>query len=89
VTPRDRQWEQSSEPAEGLAASGAERGHTVTASLEDGPLRGLNVEVDFVEGRPPKTIDLPGPEDGTCRYCLAAWVQSGPRARYTFLYLVE
>lgn len=65
-----------------------EPGRTVTASLEDGPLRGSAIEVDFVEGRPPKTVDVPMPEGGICRYCLAAWVQQGPKARYTFLYVV-
>ena len=41
----------------------------------------------MVEGRPPKTIDVPD-EAGACRYCLADWVQSGRSAAYTFLYRV-
>jgi hypothetical protein len=61
---------------------------TIVAALEDGPLKGTTVEAEIVEGRPRKTIDVPV-EDGTvCRYCLADWVQAGPRAVYTFLYRV-
>ena len=58
------------------------------ALLEDGPLRGSTVEVDPVEGRPPKTIDLPDDKGGTCRYCLTEWTQEGMTAEYTFLYEV-
>ena len=65
-----------------------EHGRTVSALFEDGPLAGSSIEVEFVEGRPPKTLDVSAPEGGTCRYCLATWVQGGPKARYTFLYLV-
>jgi hypothetical protein len=62
-------------------------GPTVTAVLDDGPLRGRRLEAEVVEGRPPKTIDVP--DDGsTFRYCLAEWAQSGPSALYTFLYRV-
>ena len=57
----------------------------LTAELEDGPLEGRSVESEMVEGRPPKTIDVPD-DGGTCRYCLRDWVQSGPSAAYTFLY---
>jgi hypothetical protein len=60
----------------------------ITAMLEDGPLAGQQIDVDVVEGRPPKTIDVPAGEEGTCRYCLADWVQSGSSALYTFLYRV-
>ena len=61
---------------------------TLTAVLDGGPVAGRRIEVDSVEGRPPKTIDVPA-EDGTkCRYCLAQWVQSGSSAQYTFLYRV-
>ena len=42
----------------------------------------------MVEGRPPKTIDLPADDGGTLRYCLADWVQTGLSAEYTFLYRV-
>jgi hypothetical protein len=57
--------------------------------LKDGPLRRRTIEVEVVEGRPPKTIDIPADDDlETCRYCLAEWTQSGPSAAYTFLYLV-
>jgi hypothetical protein len=60
----------------------------VRALLNDGPLQGKTVEVDAVEGRPPKTIDVPDERGGVCRYCLADWTQSGPSAVYSFLYHV-
>ena len=65
-----------------------ETGPTITATFEDGPLKGGNIEAEIVEGRPPKTIDVPANDGSTCRYCLAAWVQSGRSAVYTFLYRV-
>ena len=58
------------------------------ALLEDGPMRGETVEVEAVEGRPPKTIDLQY-EKGACRYCLGQWTQEGMTAAYTFLYPVQ
>jgi hypothetical protein len=61
---------------------------TITAVLEGGPLAGRRIDVDVVEGRPPKTIDVPADVGDTCRYCLADWVQTGPSAIYTFLYRV-
>lgn len=60
---------------------------TLTAVLEDGPLRRRRLDVELVEGRPPKTLDLPA-DAGTCRYCLTEWNQAGPTASYSFLYLV-
>ena len=60
----------------------------ITATLEDGPLEGRSIDVQPVEGRPPKTLDIPDDEGGTCRYCLEGWVQSGQSAKYSFLYLV-
>jgi hypothetical protein len=60
----------------------------MTATLDDGPLKGRRMDVEAVEGRPPKTIDVPGDDGSTLRYCLAEWVQSGPEAKYTFLYRV-
>jgi hypothetical protein len=63
-------------------------GPTITAELNDGPLRGKRIEAQIVEGRPPSTIDAPADDGSTCRYCLAEWVQSGPSAVYTFLYRV-
>ena len=60
----------------------------VRALLEDGPMQGKTVEVEAVEGRPPKTIDVPDENGGTCRYCLAQWTQEGMTAAYTFLYAV-
>jgi hypothetical protein len=45
-------------------------------------------EVDVVEGRPPKTIDVRGDDGSMYRDCLAEWVQTGPSAIYAFLYRV-
>jgi hypothetical protein len=73
-------------PAE--ATPVAEIGPTITATFEDGPLKGSSIEADVVEGRPPKTIDVRADDGSTCRYCLAGWVQSGRSAAYTFLYRV-
>ena len=70
----------------GARASGQEVGPTITAVLDDGPLRGKHIEAEVVEGRPPSTIDVPADDGSTCRYCLAEWVQSGPSAVYTYLY---
>jgi hypothetical protein len=61
---------------------------TITAVLDDGPLRGKRIEAEVVEGRPPSTVDVPADDGSTCRYCLAQWAQSGPSAVYTFLYRV-
>jgi hypothetical protein len=61
---------------------------TVTAVLEDGPLDGRRIEIAVVEGRPPKTMDVPADDGSTCRYCLADWAQAGPSAAYSFLYRV-
>ena len=60
----------------------------ITATLEDGPLKGRSIETEVVEGRPPKTLDLADDDGRTCRYCLEGWVQSGQSAKYTFLYHV-
>ena len=62
---------------------------TITATLGDGPLAGTSIETEVLEGRPPKTINVSVDDGRQCRYCLADWVQSGPSARYTFLYRVE
>lgn len=51
-------------------------------------MKGKTVEVEPVEGRPPKTIDVPDGHGGTSRYCLAEWAQEGMTAAYTFLYAV-
>jgi hypothetical protein len=69
-------------------ASEGGTGPTITAVLERGPLAGRRIEVDVVEGRPPKTIDAPADDGGRCRYCLADWAQAGSSAIYTFLYRV-
>jgi hypothetical protein len=69
-------------------ASVLEAGATITAALDDGPLRGKRIEAQVVEGRPPSTVDVPAHDGSTCRYCLAQWAQSGPSAVYTFLYRV-
>jgi hypothetical protein len=62
------------------------RGPIVAARLADGPAAGVTMEVIAVEGRPPKTVDVDGPEGARSRYCLAEWDQSGHTADYTFLY---
>jgi len=61
---------------------------TIAAALDDGPLRGIRIEAQVVEGRPPSTLDVPADDGSTYRYCLAEWVQSGPSATYAFLYRV-
>ena len=63
-------------------------GPTITATFGDGPLKGKSVEAEVVEGRPPKILDVPADDGTSCRYCLAEWMQSGPSAAYTFLYVV-
>jgi hypothetical protein len=60
----------------------------ITAVLTGGPLDGQRVDVEVVEGRPPKTIDLTDDDGVTCRYGLAEWTQSGQSAAYSFLYRV-
>jgi hypothetical protein len=67
---------------------GAGSGPTITATLGDGPLKGKSIETEVVEGRPPKILDVPADDGTSCRYCLAEWMQSGPSAAYTFLYVV-
>jgi hypothetical protein len=47
------------------------RGLTITARLDDGPLQGIRIETQVVEGRPPSTVDVPADDGSTCRYCLA------------------
>jgi hypothetical protein len=64
----------------------AESRPTITAKLNDGPLEGKTIETAVVEGRPPKTIDVPMDDGSRRRYCLADWSQSGSSAVYTFLY---
>ncbi len=61
---------------------------TITAVLQRGPLARQRIDVDVLEGRPPKTIDVQADDGSTCRYCLADWAQTGPSAIYTFLYRV-
>jgi hypothetical protein len=64
-----------------VCASERETGPTITAILQRGPLEGRCIDVDVVEGRPPKTIDLPADDGSTCRYCLAGWAQTRPSAQ--------
>jgi hypothetical protein len=71
-----------------VCASERETGPTITAILQRGPLAGRRIDVEVVEGRPPKTIDVRADDGSLCRYCLADWAQTGPSAIYTFLYLV-
>jgi Icc protein len=75
-------------PASAAAGSPRERGPTITAMLEGGPLAGRRIETEVVEGRPPRTIDVQADDGSTLRYCLAEWAQTGPSAVYTFLYPV-
>jgi 3',5'-cyclic AMP phosphodiesterase CpdA len=63
-------------------------GPTIVAVLDGGPLADRRFEVDVVEGRPPRTIDVDADDGRTFRYCLAQWTQAGPSAVYTFLYPV-
>jgi hypothetical protein len=70
------------------ATQSDEPGSTITATLSDGPLEGESIQAEVVEGRPPKTIDVPVDDGNPCRYCLADWVQGGSSAVYTFLYRV-
>jgi hypothetical protein len=65
-----------------------ETGPTITATLADGPLAGMCIEAEVVEGRPPKVIDVPADDGSMCRYCLADWTQAGRSAAYTFLYYI-
>jgi hypothetical protein len=51
-------------------------------------MQGGRPDVEVLEGRPPKTLDLAADDGSTCRYVLATWMQSGDSARYTFLYRV-
>ena len=51
-------------------------------------MQGERIDVEVVEGRPPKTLDLTAGDGSTCRYVLATWMQSGDSAAYEFLYLV-
>lgn len=49
-------------------ASDQEVGPTVTAALDDRPLRGIRIEAQVVQGRPPSTINVPADDGSTCRY---------------------
>jgi hypothetical protein len=69
------------------AAEPSAGGPTIVAELGDGPLAGRRVDVEVVEGRPPKTVEVDD-AGGACRYCLAQWTQAGGTATYTFLYRV-
>jgi hypothetical protein len=44
-----------------------ETGPTITAVLQRGPLAGRRINVDVVEGRPPKTIDARADDGSKCR----------------------
>jgi hypothetical protein len=78
----------SAGPSEEVGLTSRAYAAAVRALLEDGPMQGKTVEVEAVEGRPPKTIDVPDEKGGTWRYCLAQWTQEGMTAAYTFLYAV-
>jgi hypothetical protein len=87
-TKRSSSGDPSDEQSERRAAEEAGGAPTITGELNDGPLAGRSIEVEVVEGRPPKTIDVAAADGGTCRYCLAQWEQAGGSAAYTFLYRV-
>jgi hypothetical protein len=72
----------------GAGALDQEIGPTITAALDDGPLRGTRIEAQVVQGRPPSTVDVRADDESMCRYCLTEWTQSGTSAKYTFLYPV-
>jgi hypothetical protein len=61
-------------------------GSMVRATLREGPLAGERMDIDLVEGRPPKTIDVPTRDGSVCRYCLEELVQSGSSAVYGFVF---
>ena len=71
-----------------MNATAEDQVKSIRAFFSDGPLHGNSLGVEPVEGRPPKTIDVPGPDGSIYRYCLAEWVQAGNVAEYTFLYRV-
>lgn len=77
---RLRAWAGNSKPP-----AAAKAPDVLVAELADGPLAGTTREVTAIEGRPPKTIDVPSGER-TIRYCLEQWEQSGHTAVYGFLY---
>jgi hypothetical protein len=56
----------------------AETGETITATLADGPLENASIEVEVVEGRPSKVVDVSADDRSTC----------GRSAGYTFLYRI-
>ena len=56
------------------------------ALLEDGPMQGMRVEMEPVEGRPPKTIAVSDEGNRSYRYGLAEWTQEGMTAVYAFLH---
>ena len=58
------------------------------ALLKDGPLKGMAVNIEAVEGRPPTTIEVSG-ETAAYRYCLTQLNQEGMTAAYTFLYPIQ
>jgi hypothetical protein len=60
----------------------------ITALLNDGPMQHGSIDVEVIEGRPPKTLDLTAADGSTCRYVLETLMQSGDSAGYTFLYRV-
>jgi hypothetical protein len=87
--PRFMKRSSPEEPSDEQAQRGKAGGTpTISAELNDGPLKGRSVDVEPVEGRPPKTVDAEAADGSMCRYCLAQWEQAGGSAAYTFLYRV-
>jgi hypothetical protein len=48
-------------------AADQEVGTTITAALDDGPLRDTRIEAQVVEGCSPSTVDVPADDGRTCR----------------------
>jgi hypothetical protein len=83
-------WNQSARSLETASFTGFEEPPylkvAMQALLDDGPMQGKRVEMEPVEGRPPKTIEVSDEEGSAYRYGLAEWKQKGMTAVYTFLY---
>ena len=66
------------------AARGSDQARSsgITARLDDGPLQGIRIEAEVVEGRPPSTVDVPADDSSTCRWRrqIARPADSGLRA---------
>ena len=84
--PRLRPRTEGERVEEGTRSFEGADGPMITATLVDGPLAGETIDIAIVEGRPPKTIDVPTRDGSACRYCLERLVQRGSSAVYSFVY---